>query len=516
MIILFHNNKTVTDIFSKDHNSIPYSKKDFIVLVLFQIAKKYPDEKIVWCHYTIENHLNTDFIENNEAFKNTIFSFNPTSSNYFSNAIGYVESSPFININKTITYPTWQMSSSVGYAHASVFLQIKDSIKFTSNFDYFLNSMTKSYLALGLLCYSEPNLLKKNISFNNFKAPKANQYDLFKFIKQHYRKRWVFLALLYLLVYEKRLHLLPFLFSFGFGKIKPQEYDLTNVTYFNNPGVDVTDTIDVLIPTIGRKQYLYDFLHDLKKQTILPKNVIIVEQNADPNLGSELDFLTKEEWPFIIKHTFTHQLGACNARNIALDQLESKWVFFADDDIRIDPSFLTDCIKNCKNYNKKAITLSCLQKGEEFIKNQPYQWTSFGTCSSFVDVAIIKEIRFDLGFEFGYVDDRDYGMKIRYTGTDVIFFSTPRVFHVKAQMGGLRTKFKFEWASEKIWPKPSPTVMLYKLLYDTEEMINGYKTVLCLKYYTGQPIRNPFSFLKSFNKQWSKSVFWANKLKERM
>lgn len=512
MIILFHNNKTVTYVFSKQHNNIPYSKKDFIVLVLFQIAKNYPDEKIVWCHHTKENQLNTDFIENNEAFINTIFSFNPTSSNYFTNAIGYVESGPFINVNKTITYPTWQMTSAVGYAHASVFLRIKESIKFTSNFDYFLNSMAKSYLALGLLCYSEPSLLIEDISFNDFKAPKASQYSLFKFIKQHYRTRWVFLMLLDLLIYEKRFQLLPFLFSFGFAKIKPQKYDLTTITYFKHSGIDSTDTIDVLIPTIGRKQYLYDFLQDLKKQTLLPKNIIIVEQNADPNLGSELDFLTTEEWPFTIKHTFTHQLGACNARNIALEQLESKWVFFADDDIRIDPSFLTDCIMNCKNYNKKAITLSCLQKGEKFIKNQPYQWSSFGTCSSFVDVAILKEIRFDLGFEFGYVDDRDYGMKIRYTGTDVIFFSTPRVFHLKAPMGGLRTKFKFEWASGKIMPKPSPTVMLYKLLYDTKEMINGYKTILCVKYYPGQSIRNPFSFLKFFNKQWNESVFWANKL----
>jgi GT2 family glycosyltransferase len=37
-------------------------------------------------------------------------------------------------------------------------------------------------------------------------------------------------------------------------------------------------SIDVIIPTIGRKQYLYAVLQDLAQQTHLPVNVIIVEQ----------------------------------------------------------------------------------------------------------------------------------------------------------------------------------------------------------------------------------------------
>jgi GT2 family glycosyltransferase len=37
-------------------------------------------------------------------------------------------------------------------------------------------------------------------------------------------------------------------------------------------------SIDVIIPTIGRKQYLYAVLQDCA-QTHLPVNVIIVEQN---------------------------------------------------------------------------------------------------------------------------------------------------------------------------------------------------------------------------------------------
>jgi hypothetical protein len=42
--------------------------------------------------------------------------------------------------------------------------------------------------------------------------------------------------------------------------------------------------------------------------------------------------LINQTWPFNIRHKFTHQTGACNARNLALSHVESEWVFFNDDD----------------------------------------------------------------------------------------------------------------------------------------------------------------------------------------
>jgi GT2 family glycosyltransferase len=514
MIILFHNNKSASHVISTEGITVPFSKNTAIAFELLKLAKSFPEEKLVWCHISFESKLNIDFIQKKETYANTLFTFNPYSVNYLTDAIGYVDNSVFININKTNTYPTWQMSSAVGYAHASVFLNIKDC-KVSTNFDYFLNSLAKKHISLGLFCYSEPGLLQSDIILSDIKTPKASRYMLFKFVKQHYRTRWIFLLLLDFLVYEKKFPLLPFLFSLGYKKSAVGKYGLSNVAFMNHSGITAEDTIDVLIPTIGRKKHLYNVLIDLKAQAILPKNVIIIEQNGDSNAGSELDYLTTEAWPFTIMHTFTHQLGACNARNIALEQLKSKWVFFADDDVRIDPDFLTDCLLNCKNYDKKALTLSCLQKGEEFIETQPFQWGSFGTCSSFVASEVITNIRFDTGFEFGYGEDSDFGKKIRNSGTDVAFFSKPKLLHLKAPMGGFRTKFEFEWGTEKIQPIPSPTVMLYKLLHETKEEINGYKTVLFFKLYQRQTIKNPFKYYTTFKNHWDKSVYWAAKLKER-
>ncbi|TBX71021.1 glycosyltransferase family 2 protein [Flavobacterium silvisoli] len=515
MIILYHNNKSVTQVISTEGRALSFSEKNSITTELLILAATFPEEKIVWCHCALESQLNVDFIQKNETYNNTLFSFNPYPTPYLTDAIGYVENSVFININKANTYPTWLMSGSAGYAHASVFLNADDAVSTANDFDYFLNSLAKKHMPLGLFCYSEPRLLKSTSAFSEIKARKTSRFTLFKFVKEHYRTRWVFLLLLDFLIYEKKIPLLPLLFSLSYKKKSVESYNLTEVSLLKHSGITEEDTIDVLIPTIGRKKYLYDVLLDLKKQNILPKNVIIIEQNGDVTASSELDYLTTEDWPFTILHTFTHTLGACNARNLALEQLKSKWVFFADDDVRIDADFLHQCLLNCKNYDKKALTLSCLQKGEKFIETKPFQWVSFGTCSSFVASEVLVDIRFSKSFEFGYGEDSDFGKKIRNAGTDVVFFSNPKLLHLKAPMGGFRTKFKFDWSDEKYQPKPSPTVMLYKLTHETTEEINGYKTLLFLKSFGKQGIKNPFRFYTTLKKQWNTSVFWAQKLKER-
>ena len=128
---------------------------------------------------------------------------------------------------------------------------------------------------------------------------------------------------------------------------------------------------------------------------------------------------------------------------------------------------------------------------------------------------VVKQIRFDTRFDLGYCDDVDYGKKLRNAGADVVFFTQPSMLHLKAPIGGFRTKFKFDWIDEAIQPKPSPTVMLYKLLHCTKEEVLGYKTTLGIKYYINHTIRNPFAFLSFFNKQWNQSIFWANELMKK-
>ena len=70
-------------------------------------------------------------------------------------------------------------------------------------------------------------------------------------------------------------------------------------------------SVDVIIPTIGRADFVRQVVEDLSQQTLLPNRLIIVEQQSDAGLGTELEDILTEEWPFRIIHIFTHQTGAC-------------------------------------------------------------------------------------------------------------------------------------------------------------------------------------------------------------
>ncbi len=103
-------------------------------------------------------------------------------------------------------------------------------------------------------------------------------------------------------------------------------------------------------------------------------------------------------------------------------------------------------------------------------------------------------------------------MQLRNIGVDVIYFPNLKIAHLKAPIGGFRTKFVHPWELEKIQPKPSPTVLFYRLKYYTKEQVKGYKTILFLKFYKSQEVKSPFSYFRMMQQKWITSVKWANKL----
>ena len=479
---------------------------------IYLLASNYPSEVIVWCNESYYSKLNRAFIENAFLHNRYMCSYNPM-GNFFSDAIGYIEESPFININKQVCYPTWQMSSVVGAMQSSTILLLSKSYwGISSNLDYVLNTVAKLYQPLGLFCYSEPMLLvdsKFQIDY-----PKATSKELFSFVAQQYKRVWKHFLLFCFFIFEKRFCFLSWLLSLFQSQLKPQKETIV----FEQPQKTIDwelETIDVIIPTIGRKKYLYDVLKDLSVQTHLPKNVIIVEQNPLQDSESELDYIHNEVWPFQIKHIFTHTAGACNARNLALNLVTSDWVFLNDDDNRFPPDLIERILQFGITMNQVALTTSYIQSHEKQKDNKIVQWPTFGAGNSFIKTFLLSDVKFNMGYEFGYGEDADFGMQIRNKGYDVIYLPEPAILHLKAPMGGFRTKPKLDWHEEQIAPKPSPTVMLFALLHKTEQQVLGYKTTLFFKYYRLQSIKNPFAYYKMFQKQWEVSVKWAKLLKER-
>jgi len=510
MIIILHKDDKVISVFNQNTRTEVESSSTDLVEVFFDLAKRYKNTLIVWCEDDLKKFINLSEFNTIFHHKLIMASYSASDNYYIDDRIGYVESSPFINVNKKVTYPTWLMSSCVGGVNSDVLLSYNQNDYKSETFSYVINSIAKKGMPEGLFCYSEPNLLIKNTF--PLKSFKPSKYELFKFIKAHYRNRWAYLTFFNSLVYEKQLLVLPLLKSFFTSKkrIKPSfEHLKVAVNKKNNEDI----SIDVIIPTIGRKSYLYDVLKDLANQTFLPKHVIIIEQNPDEGSKSDLDYLQKQSWPFQIKHTFINKTGACNARNLALKQVESDWVFMADDDIRFEKHILDTALNEMSDYGLNATTISCLRKGDKKNERPMLQWNTFGSGCSIISKSIAEQIVFDTAFEHGFGEDGDYGMQIRNLGEDIGYLSKLSLLHLKAPIGGFRTKVTQPWQEDIIQPKPSPTIMLFNLKNQTSKQISGYKTLLFIKFFSKQKNKNIFTYFFKMKKRWNRSIYWANKLK---
>ncbi|NND10087.1 MAG: glycosyltransferase family 2 protein [Flavobacteriaceae bacterium] len=483
--------------------------------VLYELASKNSMEFIGWCHKDLEDFINHDQLNSIFHHELIMASYSTTGDYEIPEAIGYIENSTtFLNVKPDVNYPTWLMSSDIGGMHAMVILKfenLKGSTK--TSFDGFLNHISKTALSEGLFCYSSPGLLKKDsVSIES----RQNKINLFYFVRHHYRSRWLPLLFLDYLLYEKKFKIGSLLKGALTPKLNIDQVDFNSVKIKSiNSSVEPYKSYDVLIPTLGRAKYLKDVLVDLSSQTFLPAKVIIIEQNGLEGSSSELDYIYDQKWPFEIEHSFIHQLGACNARNLALKKVSSKWVFFADDDIRFKKDLVEKAFDFITDYGAKAISMASLMQNESLQYKIPIQWHTFSTNSSFVKSSVLTDIYFGMEHEFGFGEDSDFGMKIRNKGVDIIFYPTEDILHLKAPTGGFRVKMKFPWNEERIQPKPSPMVMAHRLKHTTKQQLLGYRTTLMLKFFNKSESNNPISYLSNFSKRWDKSILWATKLIEK-
>lgn len=512
MIVFVHANNTVEDVLVNGKRS--NHQFGGLTETIVQFSKMHPNEILVWCEKKYIDSLDYGYIEKLFSFsKNTICSYS-YDEDPFVGWIGYVELLPFIKIDKKSKFPTWIMSSDIGVIHAGLLCQVITNVPIHDNFEYYINSLSKLMMPLGAFCYSDPNLLKES-PVQKVKNQPFSSLLIFDFVSRHYKKRWVFVLLFCAIYFENKWPILAF-----FKALFRRHLSIGNLTLDQNfkqksNSKKINTTIDVIIPTIGRKKYLYNVLKLLSNQSVVPHKVIIVEQNPQKGTSSDLDYLVSEKWPFIIDHLFTHTTGACNARNLALDRVESEWLFLADDDIVFDSDFLEKSIKRCISYNLDVVTLSCVLQGEKTHSHIIKQWHTFGSGCSVLRSKTVDTIRFDMRFEFGFGEDADFGLQIRSSGKDVIYLPSPEIIHLKAPIGGFRTNFAFPWENDVKGVKPSPTIMLFKMLHHTVQQLLGYKLILFFNYYRKQTVRNPFKYYRVFKDQWNRSVHWAKIIKKK-
>jgi GT2 family glycosyltransferase len=485
--LLYHNGIAIT----RGYEGLP------IVEAIYKCAQSNPDD------YLLVHEKNVDL----DTFKQSLPELNHKAY-FFSNYnhthedFGYVEDGPFLNINKKVRYPTWLKGTAIVCIHAKLVTMTAITHASEKDYLYWLNSIGRLSRPLGVLNYQIPTAIQNE----EFK-----EKDLYRFVKQHYKTSWVFILFLCHLWYEKRFPISSFIKALFYKKkhLKIQIQELQK-----NREVDTTIKFDydVVIPTMGRPSYLKKVLEDLNEQRYTPNKLIIIEQNADVNATSALDFMEERRWNFEIVHEFTSITGACRARNTAISLSNASWILLFDDDLRVQDDFSDKMLGFINERKERCITFSCLQKGEVEIGTSFKQWESFGSGCSIVHREIVERCKFDMALEHGYGEDVDYGMQIRQAGYDVIYAPQIQLLHLKAPVGGFRKPHLFPWQEEEVQPKPSPQIMYHRKKNYTAKQLLGYKVTLFIKFYKDYSIKNPISYYTYFKKAWNKSLYWSQKL----
>ncbi len=508
MIILIHQNVQQVVKVLKGETEIKISET-LCTKAFWELAEKFPEEIIAWCEEKYSADLNLDHWS--QVFHQDLIMASYAVENAFlPHSIGYVDQLPFVNVNRKVLYPTWQMSSDVGGIKGETLLKFKSLFGDIKDFNYLLNSIAKIGQQNGLFCYSAPGIVRQ--TSNKKLKNTATSSQLFSFVYSYYNTIWLSVLFWCYWKYENKFPLKAYLQAFLEEKCFLKKVDLSGIEIKSNKKTETSTSIDVIIPTMGRPKYLLQVIEDLSLQSLLPKKVIVVEQNPEVNSISELAELHSKTWPFEITHHFIHQTGACNARNIALKEVDSNLVFFADDDIRFEPDLLEKVVKEMDRLGVSSINMNCKQKGEHTIFNKIKQWGSFGSGTSIVKSIFAKQCTFSSIYEHGYGEDADFGMQLRNVGCDIIYHPEIEILHLKAPMGGFREKPVLGWEQQQPLPKPSPTLMAFALKYYSPQQIKGFKSSLFLKYYNKQEIKNPITYIRGMRKRWEKSEQWAERL----
>lgn len=303
-------------------------------------------------------------------------------------------------------------------------------------------------------------------------------------------------------------------------------------------------TVSYIIPTMMRQDFTLNLLEDLKNQTYLPSQVIVVD--ATPETTRDESLYNSQNYPFEVQFQWQTTKGSCRARNEAINLCTGDYIIFGDDDIRIQPNFIENHIKLLQTYNAGACNgldiradnqqqnLEDLDQKLKAIESE--RWfvgisESFSNANSCVRREYVSQlVGNDINYDGGYGEDSDFGISLTKIGVSVLHNPFSANLHLKPPVGGYRfwgtqakvmgkkrktQPWELDTPVKRIRPVPSPTIMYqihkqftpqqlveYKHKYFSMYLFKGNKWELPLKI-----IKLPYRLL-----QFNKSVFYARKL----
>jgi len=97
-------------------------------------------------------------------------------------------------------------------------------------------------------------------------------------------------------------------------------------------------TITVAIPTLNRPGDMTAFMPTLRAQTVLPDQFIVVDAGDPGTLQKEMETVLGDTGMELLY--LRSEKGLCTQRNVALDHATGDIIFFFDDDVELEPTYI--------------------------------------------------------------------------------------------------------------------------------------------------------------------------------
>src|SRR5260370_32419772 len=120
-------------------------------------------------------------------------------------------------------------------------------------------------------------------------------------------------------------------------------------------GVTHPMAISVCIATYRRLERLAAVLDDLSRQTQLPMEIVVVDNDADGSAAAVVEAHRRTSPPFALHYAVQPLKNIALTRNRTVEMAAGEWVAFIDDDERAPPDWLAGLEAAAKAYAAEGV-----------------------------------------------------------------------------------------------------------------------------------------------------------------
>jgi len=288
--------------------------------------------------------------------------------------------------------------------------------------------------------------------------------DNYRFIRKNFHSVWVvYVLILRLLTFHNPIVEIRSWFRTRQVKysIKYQEsISYSDWTHFKSELITRNPKISVVIPTLNRYSYLKAILKDFEQQDYKNFEIIIVDQ-SEP---FKADFYSEFQLDINLIHQKEKALWL--ARNTAIQYAKGAIIALSEDDVRIQPDWISSHIK-CLDFFKAKVSAGVFYpEGKHLPKERSFFAiaSQFATGNAMLYKSVFKEVGlFDRQFEKQRMGDGEFGIRIYLNDIKSVSNPYASCIDVKAPIGGLRELGSWDAFRPSKWfsPRPIPSVTYY-------------------------------------------------------